>query len=351
VRGVIEARVILLLVFAGGLARAANSSPTLERVRAAGVIHCAVDAEEPEYSTTDDHGNRAAFDADLCRAVAVAVMGADAKVVVTNYPDDAAAMSALEAGKADLIPTLGNDFSHATDGHIALTRPVLWDGVGFLLPAGSGVVSARQLSGKKVCFLAGSHAEETVRGWFARNKLDFVAFPFSEEGEMQAAFATGNCAALSGERTRLAGTRVTLAEHGRRARLLTGAISNEVISNDPLAMAVRSDDAAWLRVVSWVMEALVASEESGITQANVGRMHAHASDDGDVTRRFLLGGSKQVGTALGLDDGWVARVIAATGNYGEIYERDLGNGSAMRLPRGVNNLRAKGGVMMALPLV
>jgi general L-amino acid transport system substrate-binding protein len=343
VRGVIEARVILLLVFAGGLARAANSSPTLERVRAAGVIHCAVDAEEPEYSTTDDHGNRAAFDADLCRAVAVAVMGVDAKVVVTNYPDDAAAMAALEAGKADLIPTLGDDFTHATDGRVALTRPVLWDGVGFLLPAGSGVVSARQLSGKKVCFLAGSHVEETVRGWFARNKLDFVAFPFSEEGEMQAAFATGNCAALAGERTRLAGTRATLAEHGRRARLL-----DEAISNDPLAMVVRSDDAAWLRVVSWVMEALVAAEESGITEGNVSRLRA---DDADVTRRFLLGGSKQIGAALGLDDVWVAGVIAATGNYGEIYERDLGSGSAMRLPRGVNNLRGKGGVMMALPLV
>jgi len=326
------------------VARAADPSATLARLRAAGVVRCGIDVEQAEYSTTDDHGNRAAFDADLCRAVAVAVLGANAKIATVNFPDDGAAMAALAAGDVDLIPTLSDDFSHAAGTHIAFTRPVLWDGVGFLVPATSVVARARQLSGRKICFLAETTVEEGVRAWFASERLSFVPFPFQEEGEMQAAFATGNCGALAGDRTRLAQTRVAMAAHGKPTRLLP-----ETISKDPMAAAVREGDAQWAAIVSWVMEALVEAEESGVTQANAHARSAGAAKDTDPLRRFLLGGSHQIGSGLGLDDGWVARVIEATGNYGEIYERDLGSGSAMKLPRGENRLARDGGRMMALP--
>jgi general L-amino acid transport system substrate-binding protein len=323
------------------LAQAADSSATLTRVRAAGVLRCAIDAEQAEYSTSDDHGSRASFDADLCRAVAVAVLGKNAQIAVKQYPDDTAAMAALTAGEVDLLPTLSDDFTHAAGTHLALTRPVLWDGVGFLLLNPSPVMRARQLSGKKVCFLAETTVEESVRAWFSREHLDFVPFPFQEEGEMQAAFATGNCGALAGDRTRLAETRAALSQHGKRTRLLP-----ETISKDPLAAAVRDSDPQWNSIVSWVMEALVQAEESGIAQANVRVLR---TPDNDPLRRFLLGGSHQVGSALGLDDNWVAHVIEAVGNYGEIYERDLGSGSPMKLPRGDNNLYRNGGIMQALP--
>jgi general L-amino acid transport system substrate-binding protein len=303
-----------------------------------------MDAEEPEYSTTDDHGSRAAFDADLCRAVAIAVLGANAHIEITNFPDDTAAMAALKSGAVDLIPTLTDDFSHAVGTHLALTRPVLWDGVGFLLYGPNPIRNARQLSGKKICFLAETGVEETVRAWFAREHLSFVPFPFQEEGEMQAAFTTNNCGALAGERTRLAQTLATLAEHGRHTRLLP-----EAISSDPLAAAVRDDDQQWISIVSWVTEALVAAEEFGITQANVQEIATHAAQEPNPQRRFLLGGSKQIGSGLGLDDGWAARVIAATGNYGEIYERDLGSISSMKLLRGMNRLQRNGGAFIALP--
>ena len=191
-----------------GAAHAADGASTLARVRAAGVLRCGVDAEEAEYSTTDDHGNRAAFDADLCRAVAIAVLGANARIATASFPDDAAAMAALAGGDVDLVPTLTDDFTHAVGTRIAFTRPVLWDGVGFLVPGASGVVRAGQLSGKKVCFLADTAVEETVRGWFARERLDFVPFPFQEEGEMEAAFSTGNCAAAAGSQA--------IARTGRR---------------------------------------------------------------------------------------------------------------------------------------
>jgi general L-amino acid transport system substrate-binding protein len=330
-----------------GHAQITRGASTLERVRAADVLGCGIDQEEPEYSTADDHGGREAFDKDLCQAVAVAVLGEHARVRVVQYPDDRAAIEAVSAGAVDMVPTLSDDFTHTVGTHLTFTRPVLWDGVGFLVLGASPATRARQLSGKKICFIAETTVEESVRAWFARERLDFVPFPFQEEGEMEAAFATGNCGALAGDRTRLAGTRGLLAQHGRLTRLLP-----ETISKDPLAAAVRNDDPQWASIVSWVMEALVQGEESGVTRANVvSKQTASAKAiGGDPTLGFLLGGSQQIGRGLGLENDWVVRVIGTTGNYGEIYERDLGSGSALKLPRGENALREHGGLMVAMPL-
>jgi general L-amino acid transport system substrate-binding protein len=305
------------------------------------VLRCGIDVEEAEYTTSDDQGNREAFDADLCRAVAVAVLGKDAQARMTRYPDDSTAMKGITDGEVEMVATLPDDFTHGVGTRLTLTRPVLWDGVGFLTPEGSPVTRARQLSGKKICFIAETTVEESVRAWFVREHLEFVPFPFQEEGEMQAAFATRNCGALAGDRTRLVQNRAALTRHGRQVRLLS-----ETISKDPLAAAVRDDDAQWAAIVGWVMEALIQAEESGVTRANV---HARLADaDSDPVLRFLLGGSHQVGSVIGLDNHWVANVIEATGNFGEVYERDLGSGSALKLPRGENNLRIHGGAMEAL---
>jgi general L-amino acid transport system substrate-binding protein len=325
----------------------AKGASTLARVRVAGELSCGIDQEEPEYSTSDDHGSREAFDKDLCEAVAVAVLGENARVRVVEYPDDLTSMEALRTGAVDMVPTLSDDFTHSVGTHLAFTSPVLWDGVGFLVPGVSPAMKARQLSGKKICFIAETGVEESVRSWFAHEHLDYVPFPFQEEGEMEAAFATGNCGALAGDRTRLAGTRALLAEHGKPTRLLP-----EMISKDPLAAAVRDDDPQWASIVKWVMEALIQAEESGLTRANVESMRAGAAkaSGGEPVLWFLLGGSHQVGSGLGLNDDWVVRVIEATGNFGEIYERNLGSGSALKLPRGENRLVERGGLMIALPL-
>jgi general L-amino acid transport system substrate-binding protein len=265
---------------------------------------------------------------------------------VVDYPDDQTTMEALHAGAVDLVPTLTDDFTHSVGTHLEFTRPVLWDGVGFLVLGAGPAMQARQLSGKKICFIAETTVEESVRAWYVREHLDYVPFPFQEEGEMEAAFATGNCGALAGDRTRLAGTRQLLAQHGKPTRLLP-----ETISKDPLAAAVRDDDPQWAAIVQWVMEALIQAEESGMTRANVASMRAQAekTNGEDPVLWFLLGGSRQIGSGLGLGDDWVVQVIRATGNYGEIYERDLGSGSALKLPRGENRLVERGGLMVALP--
>src|SRR6202034_326776 len=169
------------------------------------------------------------------------------------------------------------------------------------------------LSGKKICFIAETTVERGGRRGFASEHLEYVPFPFQEEGEMEAAFATGNCGALAGDRTRLAGTRALLAQHGKPTRLLP-----ETISKDPLAAAVREHDPQWAAIVQWVMEALVQAEESGVTQANVESMRASAAKGSgdDPVLWFLLGGSREIGRGLGIGDDWVVRVIESTGNYG-----------------------------------
>lgn len=340
------AALTLAIIAPCSAARGADMPTTLAHLRATGILRCGIDVEEAEYTTADDHGNRQAFDADLCRAVAVAVLGKAAQVETTRYPDDHSSIQALTDGRVDMVATLTDDFTHGAGTHIQLTRPVLWDGVGFLVLSNSQVTHARQLSGKKVCFLAETDVEERVRAWFAREHLGFVPFPFQEEGEMEAAFATGNCGALAGDQTRLAQTRVALANHQEHSRMLP-----DLISKDPLAAAYRDNDPQWAAIMNWVVEALVQAEESGVTRANVAQMRALAvaSEGGDPTLRFLLGGSHEIGTALKLENDWVVQVIEATGNYGEIYARDLGTASRMKLPRDENNLRKNGGLMMALP--
>jgi general L-amino acid transport system substrate-binding protein len=317
-----------------------HAESTLEKLRTAGVLRCGINIEEAEYSTTDDHGSRTAFDSDLCRAVAVAVLGPQAKVVILQFPDDATSMQALVQGQVDLVATLTDDFSHSAGKQIAFSRPVLWDGAGLLVLGNAPTMHARQLSRKLICFLAQTGVEDSVRAWFAQQHLKFVAFPFQEEGEMDAAFITGGCGALAQNRTRLAETRAHMAEHNRRTTLLP-----ETLSKDPLAAAVRSGDEQWTQIVNWVMEALVQAEESAVTRSNVRTVQT----SNDPLVRQLLGGSHTIGLQLGLADDWALQVIEAVGNYGEIYERDLGGRSTTQLPRGENRLYTHGGLMMALP--
>ena len=316
---------------------------TLGRVRAAKALVCGVNTEVEDYSRTDDHGAREEFDRDLCRAIAVAILGADAKVVVREFPDDSTSMAALVMGKVDLLPTLTLDFSHATGTGIGFSRVVLWDGVGFLVPVAGGVKRAEELAGKKICLLDGTEVEESVGAWFRRKALAYDPFPFQEEGEMEAAFVTGGCAAIAGDQTRLAATRVGFWGIGGRFRML-----GEVISKDPLGAAFARGDGEFGEIVTWVMEVLVVAEEAGMTSASAKK--PERAEERDITARRLAGKTHELGARLGLADDWAAQVVGAVGNYGEIFARDLGPGSAMGMVRGWNRLERDGGLMVGLPL-
>ena len=324
-----------------GAAATASAGTTLDKIKAANSLTCGINTEMPEYSTQDAHGNHSAFDLDLCKAVAVATLGPNAKLVVKPFRDEQEALKALNSGEIALLATGSPNYMNATNAGLGFARPVFYDYQGFLVNKTMGIRTPKDLAGKKVCFLGGTEIEIELQGYMTREKIAWLPFSFQEEGEMEAAFITRNCAAITADVSQLAYERIAFKGMARDFEILP-----DVIAKDPLAPAYRLDDPQWAAIVNWTVEALIQAEESGVTQANLAQMKK--SDDPVVMR--LLGTHRGYGQYLPLRDGWAADVIEAVGNYGEIFERDLGAASAMKLARGPNNLWTQGGLIYALPI-
>jgi general L-amino acid transport system substrate-binding protein len=322
-------------------ATAAKAGTTLDKIKAAGSLTCGINTEEPEYSTQDAHGNHGAFDLDLCKAVAVATLGPSAKFTVRPYRDEQDALKALKSGEIELLATGSANYINTTNAGFGFSRPVFYDYQGFLVNKTMGVRSPKDLAGKKICFLGGTEIESQIQGYMKREKIEWLPFSFQEEGEMEAAFITRNCAAITADVSQLAYERIAFKGMAKDFEILP-----DVIAKDPLAATYRLDDPQWAAIVNWTVEALIQAEESGVTQSNLAAMKKR----GDPVIERLLGVQRGYGQYLLLDDEWAAHVIAAVGNYGEIYDRDLGALSAMKLPRGPNSLWTQGGLMYALPL-
>ncbi|HXN46536.1 MAG TPA: transporter substrate-binding domain-containing protein [Bryobacteraceae bacterium] len=332
---------LLLIAWLIGAPAASYAGATVDKIKAAGSLRCGIDTEEPEYSTQDAHGNHSAFDLDICKAVAVAVLGPKAGFTVVPFRAEQDALKALKSGDIALLATGSPNLINTANPGFGFARPVFYDYQGFLVNRTLGIASPKDLAGKKVCFLGGTEIETQVEGYMMREKIKWLPFPFQEEGEMEAAFITRNCAAITADVSQLAYERIAFKGLARDFEILP-----DVIAKDPLAPAYRLDDPQWTAIVNWTVEALIQAEESGVTLANLAGMKQ--SDD-PVIRR-LLGVQRGYGQFVGLDDAWAARVIESVGNYGEIFERDLGSGSVMKLARGPNNLWTQGGLMYALPI-
>jgi len=337
----ISALLIAIAWLIAGATPPALAGPTLDKIKAAGTLACGINTELPEYSTQDAHGNHAAFDQDICKAVAVAVLGANAKFIIVPFQDEQDALKALKAGEITLLATGSANFINTGNAGLGFARPIFYDYQGFLVNQTMGINAPKDLAGKKVCFLGGTELEIQLQGYMQRENIKWLPFLFQEEGEMEAAFVTGNCAAISADVSQLAYERLAF-----KNRALNFVILPDVIAKDPLAPTYRLDDRQWASIVNWTVEALIQAEESGVTQTNLAEMKK--SDD-PVIRR-LLGVQRGYGQFIGLDDAWAARVIEAVGNFGEMFVRDLGSGSVMKLPRGPNNLWTQGGLMYALPM-
>ncbi|MGB8262216.1 MAG: transporter substrate-binding domain-containing protein [Terracidiphilus sp.] len=318
----------------------AAASPTLDRVRAARSLSCGVDLEEPEYTLDDAHGNHSKFDAELCEAVAVAVLGREAKFVLHQYRDEADALKALKKGEIDLVAA-GSPYLDNDNGSLAFGRPIFYDSQGILVNRDLSVDSAKGLEGKKICFLIGTEIERQLTAYMNRRKVRFIPGPFSEEGEMEVALVSRTCTAISADVSQLAYERTNFKGLAKDYIILP-----DVVATDPLAPVTLTGDPQWSAIVNWTMHALVLAEESGVTRDNVERMKK--SDD--LAAQRLLGVNRGWGQFLGLDDEWAARAVQAVGNYGEVFERTLGAGSPMRLERGQNRLWSAGGLLLAEPL-
>ncbi len=329
---------VALLLAANG---AAHAGTVLDKVKAAHSLSCGVMKEEEDYSRAEDHGNRAAFDLDMCKAVAVAILGPGAQFVIKAYPDEPAGVKGIENGEVELLASASPTVRNETTAGLGFTRPTFYDGQGFLVLKSANVHSARDLAGKKICFVIESQSEVGLRTYAARQHITYIWYPFSEAGEMEAAFFTNNCAAITGDVSQLANTRAIY-----KARAAEFTILPDTIRKDPLAAAYRLGDPQFAAIVNWTVESLIEAEELGVTRANVESMKK--SPDAEVQE--LPGRPLGAGALLGLETDWAAHVIEAVGNYGEMFERDLGAGSPLRLDRGANRLWTDGGQMYALPV-
>jgi len=320
----------------------AFAGQTLAAVKQRGSVKCGVTNGLAGFSAPDSKGNWTGMDVDICRAVAAAVLG-DAKKVEFVPLNAQQRFAALQAGEVDILAR-DTTWTLTRDASLGLnfTSITYYDGQGFLVPKKLKVTSAKQLRGATVCTQAGTSNEKNAADWFRAQNVPVKTLVFESFEASFKAFFSGRCQAFTTDVSTLAGLRNREAANPGDYVILP-----ELISKSPLAPAVRRGDDEWFAIVKWVPNALIAAEELGITQANADQLKA-SSQNPDVRR--LLGSGEDLGKLLGLDKDWALRAIKAVGNYGEMFDRNVGPKSALGLPRGLNNLWNKGGLMYALPV-
>jgi len=326
------------------LSATAGSAATLDDVKAKGVVACGVHTGLQGFAAPNDQGEWSGFDADFCRAVAAAVFNDPTKVrfVPTNATER---FTALQSGEIDLLArnttwTLSRDTSLGFN----FTGVNYYDGQGFMINATKlpGINSALQLSGAAICVQTGTTTELNLADYFAANNMQYNPVVFQGFDETNAAYEAGRCDAYTTDQSGLYALRLTLANPDEHVVL------PEIISKEPLGPAVRQGDDQWFDVVKWTLFALVQAEELGITQANVEEMKG--SDNPEIRRLLGQEADSKIGEVLGLDNQWVANIVAGVGNYGEVFERNIGQGSPLKIARGLNQLWTKGGIQYAPPL-
>ena len=314
--------------------------PTLQTVRERGVLLCGASPNAPGFGAPDSRGDWQGIDPDVCRAIAAAVLGDPTKVRFTPLTSQAR-FAALQSGQIDVLPRTVT-WTHSRDTAVGLnfTTPVFYDGQGFLVRKSLNITRATQLAGATICTFAGSTSELNLADWARANNVQYTPVVFEQNDEARIAYDNGRCDAISTDASQLMGLITAMrvpADH---------MVLRDRISKEPLTPAVRQGDDQWNDIVRWTIFALINAEEMGITQANAEQMLQ--STDPNIRR--LLGNAGDHGPMMALDQRWAYNAIRAVGNYGEIYERHVGHGSAIGLDRGINDLWTRGGLMYAPPI-
>ena len=319
----------------------AHAGKTLDAVRARGQLQCGVSTGVAGFSAPDSQGQWHGLDVDVCRAVAAAVLGDPKKVSFTPL-NAQQRLTALQSGQIDILSrnTTWNLTRDASLG-VSFAAITYYDGQAFLVPRKLKVTSARQLKGAQVCTQSGTSNEKNLADFSRAQKLGVKPVVFDSFEASFKAFFSGRCQAYTADASGLAAIRNKEAPKPDDYMVLP-----DLISKEPLGPVVRRGDEDWLAIVRWTVYALLEAEELGVTQAGV--KQAQASIDPAVQR--LMGSGEDLGRLLGLDKAWAARAIQAVGNYGEMFERNVGKGSPLQLPRGLNRLWSQGGLMYAPPL-
>lgn len=323
-----------------GLSAMPTMAGTLDTVKQRGTLQCGVSEGVAGFSDKDAQGNWRGFDVDFCRAVAAAVLGDKGKVAFTPL-SASERFEALKGGKIDLLARNSTwTLEREAQLGLAFAGISFHDGQGFLAKRTLGVDGALSLDKAKICVEAGTTTQANLGDFFKANSMAYEEKAFPSAAEALAAFQSGQCDVLTRDQSALHGERLKLAKPAE------AIVLPDVISKEPLAPVVRSDDFAWFNVVKWVNFALINAEELGIASTTID--DALKSQKPDV-RRFT-GAEGGFGKALGLDADWAVRTVKAGGNYAELYERNLGTGSPLAIPRGLNQLWSMGGILYAPPL-
>jgi general L-amino acid transport system substrate-binding protein len=316
-----------------------SGAATLDEVKARGELICGVSQGILGFSA-EEGGAWLGFDVDFCRAVAAAIFADPQKV--SFVPLSASErFEALTSKRIDLLSrnstwTMGRE----TELGISFAGITYYDGQGFLVPAARNVTSALELHGSKVCVQAGTTSEANVADYFTSNNMPYEAVPTANPDESRQAYTEGRCDVLTSDVSQLYAERLKLqnpADH---------VILADVISKEPLGPAVRLDDPKWRLLVQWVHFAMLDAEELGVASDNIDE--ALASEKPDVKR--LVGTDGAFGEQLGLSKGWAVNIVRLVGNYGEVFDRNVGADSRLGIPRGMNQLWSMGGIQYAPPI-
>jgi len=331
----VTALVVVLL----SLAAAANAQ-VLKAVQDRGVLNCGVSEGLYGFSARDKNGNWSGFDVDMCRAIAAAIFNDVSKV---NYvPLDATRrFEALQSGSIDVL-SRNTTWTMSREIELGLTFAATsyYDGQGFLVPRAMSKETALDLDGAKICVQTGTTTELNLVDFFGANKMKYEAVTSPTLEAAIKGYDSGQCNVLTADVSALFGIRLLLSKPDEHA------ILPDVISKEPLGPVVRQGDPQWFNIVKWVHFAMVNAEELGVTSKNIDE--ALKSEKPDVRR--LVGTEGSYGERMGLTKDWAARVIKLVGNYGEVYERTVGVGSPLVIPRGINQLWSKGGILYAPPI-
>jgi general L-amino acid transport system substrate-binding protein len=330
----------LLVAVVVALLPSSGSAQTLNAVKSRGVLVCGVSAGLPGFSAPDSKGNWAGFDVDFCRAVAAAIFGDASKVrfVPLNTGER---FAALHSGQIDLLSRNSTwTISSETEFGLMFAGVTYYDGQGFLVRKSRNVTSAFELGNSKVCVQEATTSEVNLKDFFRNNKMTYVPVLFAGADDARNAYDTGQCDVLTSDVSQLHAQALKLGKPDQHLILA------DIISKEPLGPAVRQGDDQWLNIVKWTHFAMVNAEELGVSSRTIDG--ALQSTSPDVRR--LVGTEGKFGERLGLANNWVANLIKLVGNYGEVYDRNVGVDSSLAIPRGLNELWTMGGIQYAPPL-
>ncbi|HJU31417.1 MAG TPA: amino acid ABC transporter substrate-binding protein [Hyphomicrobiaceae bacterium] len=332
--------VVASVALLGGAGAAAAQTKTLDTVKQRGALTCGVNVGLAGFSQPDDKGNWTGLDVDYCKAIAAAVFG-DANKVKYVPTTAKERFTALQSGEIDVL-IRNTTWTTARDSSLGLIFAGVnyYDGQGFMVKASLNVKSAKELDGATVCVQTGTTTELNLADYFKANKLTYKPVVFEKLDETVQAYLAGRCDAYTTDQSGLYSIRV------QQPKPEDHVVLPEIISKEPLGISVRQGDDQWLTVVKWVHFALLNAEEAGITQANINEMLN--STNPEIKR--IVGKDGELGKGLGLSNDFVVNIVKAVGNYGELFERNVGSGSRLKIARGLNNLWNKGGLQYAPPL-